>query len=131
MPRAGGPLDFSELLVSMARGVAEQQARLDEDYRARLGEFGRLLGEAGVAVDERLLMQVAPRRLSINEVEIETTFRFAASRERSVSLGVALLNLGFSRRYAHAGHVENGLRVSVRRVELPQEPNPPKGKANG
>jgi hypothetical protein len=122
MPLGGSPLDFSELLVSLTRGMAGQQARLDEEYRRRLDDFLRMLGgEVRGSVEERLLLQVVPERLSLKEVEIETTFRFAVSSERRMSLGVELLNLGFSRRYAYSGHVENSLRVNIRRLEQPPE----------
>ena len=139
-PGGSGPLDFAELLVSLTRETAGQQARLDEEYAARREEFLRLLaGERG-GVAEQLLLQLAPQRLAIEEVEIEARFRFAAARERRVSLSVELLNLGFSRRYAYSGYVENSVGVSIRSFEPPRaedgrakplQVTPPKGKENG
>lgn len=136
----GGPLDFAELLVSLTRGTVDQQARLDEEYGARREEFLRLLAAERGGVGEQLLLQLAPQRVAIREVEVQARFRFAAARERRASLAVELLDLGFSRRYARSGYVENSVSVSVRRLEAPgagggrarpTEVIPPKGKANG
>jgi hypothetical protein len=115
---AANPLviDFTELLTSLALGIADQQALLEEDYGRRLEEFGPILREARAKGHEELARSVAPCLISLREVEIELMFRFAASRERQFELELQPLNLGYARRYAHSGYVENRLQFSLQGV---------------
>lgn len=139
MPPPPSVVDFTQLLISLTSRMAEQQARLDEDFLRALGEFLPLLKEARAAGYELAVRDLAPSLLTLDSVEIETTFRVAARRGRRAALNVSLLDLGYSRHYSRSGYVRNRLQVSLRRLPAapgaptPEtaSPAPSKGNENG
>jgi hypothetical protein len=59
---------------------------------------------------------VFPKVYVLNREEIDVRFQVSESSERATSLQVKPLNLGFSRRFAHSGMVEQRLQVTVQKL---------------
>lgn len=117
-------VDFTELLTTLALQVADEQARLEEEYRQRVEEFGPILREARARGYEELARSLAPGMISLQEVEIELMFRFATSLEQQFRFELQPLNLGYTRRYAYSGFVENRLQFSLHSVPGAQTTQP-------
>jgi len=122
-------VDFTELLTSLALQIADEQARLEEDHRQRLEEYWPILQEARAKGYEELARAVAPGLISLQEVEIELMFRLAASLEQQFKFELQPLNLGYTRRYAYSGFVENRLQFSLQSIPVAQNTTEPDSKS--
>jgi hypothetical protein len=109
---------LSDFLEALTKEIPYQQARFDYDFLDRLSQFGPALEACRAAGLENLALAIAPRQSILDQVEIEVSYRTTQSSEQQVSLQVQPLNLGFSRRFAYSGFVQNRLQLSVRRIAL-------------
>ena len=117
MDRASIPT-LSDFLEALTKEIPYQQARFDYDFLDRLSQFAPAFEVCRAAGLENLALAIAPRQSILDQVEIEASYRTTETREQQVSLQVQPLNLGFSRRCAYSGFVQNRLQLSVRRIPL-------------
>ncbi len=117
MPPTSVPISVEELIFSLASGIGEQQARLDQDYRERLALFLIVLKAAQASGHEpRLAREIAPLALVLNGTEIEVKFRGVGSFAEGSAIKIQPLDVGFMRRYAYSGFAQNSLRWRVERI---------------
>jgi hypothetical protein len=112
--------DLGDLLEALTKEIPLQQQRLNHDFLDRLEEFAPVYEMCRALGFENLALAVAPKQSVLDQIEIETSFRIASSREKQISLNVQPLNLGFTRRFAYSGFVQHRLQVSVQKI--PSEP---------
>jgi hypothetical protein len=122
MPPTPVAISFDGLFFSLASEIGRQQARLDEDYRARLTAFLFLLRAAKELGAETLAREIAPASLALNNTEIETEFRFARSREEQSAVKIQPLDIGFMRRYAYSEFAQSRLLFKVERIPFAPKP---------
>lgn len=115
-----GPTSFTHLLEAMTRELPFQQLRLNHEFRDRLDEFVKLVHEAGANGNEELIKSIAPRALTLDQVECSAALRAEYSEEKQSELRVQLLNLGYRKRYAYSSFSEVRLQITARRI--PAEP---------
>jgi hypothetical protein len=114
--------ELGVFLAGLARGLAHQQLRLNEEHATQLREFQpvlRLAKELGYEAEARA---VAPRLMVVEQAEVGVRVHLAASREQEFAVGVRMINLRYSRRYKYSQFVENSVQLTVQSVPLIQTP---------
>lgn len=121
MSETAGSFSMTDFLTALTFEIHIQQARLDFDFDERIKAFKDVLVEASKNGTLHLALSVAPMQMVIMNVEVSARFRFTTEREEETKLKVSPINLGFSRRYAFSGYVENSLQVKVQRHNARQK----------
>ena len=107
---------LSDLVEALTCEIPYQQQLLNCHFIDLYKEFLPVAAEAKRLDLEALAMAVFPRVYVLNGAEIDVRFQVSESSERATSLQVKPLNLGFSRRFAHSGMVEQRLQVTVQKL---------------
>lgn len=118
--------DLGVFLAGLARGLAHEQRRLDDEHEKQLRAFApvlRLARELGYEDEARAL---APPLMSVARAEVGVCVHVSATRETATSVGVRLVNLRYARRYEYSQFVENSIRLAVESVPLAVPPGRPK-----
>jgi hypothetical protein len=115
MPNKPSVSTLADLLESLTKEIPYQQVRLNYDFCDRLAAFDQLLERVKDTELEPFLLSVAPKTMTLDRVEVETSFRVDSHTEQVTSLRVQPLNLGFTRRFAYSGYVESRMEILVER----------------
>lgn len=116
MPLKPSINDFGDLLEALTKEIPYQQQRFNYDFLDSLEAFLPVAQAAQSMGLESLARATAPRPQVLTEVQVEASFRAATTTEQQTSIGVQVLNLGFTRRYAYSGFVQNRVQVLVRKI---------------
>ena len=107
---------LSDLLEALTLEVPYQQQLFNHQFIDLCEEFLPVIEAAKLLGLESLALSVFPRPCVLSSVEIDVRFHAATSSEGAMALQVKPLNLGFSRRFAHSGFVENRLHAVVQKI---------------
>jgi len=118
---------LSDLVEALTCEIPYQQQLLNYLFMDLYKEFLPVAAEAKRLDLEALAMSIFPRVYVLNRAEIDVRFQVAERSEGATSLQVKPLNLGFNRRFAHSGMVEQRLQVTVQKLapEPGKQTNPP------
>ena len=108
---------LGDLLESLTKEIPYQQVRLNRDFCRRLRLFRKLYRRVQESVPEAALRAIAPQPVTIDLLEVDASFFIESRTEKTTSLQVQPLNVGFTKRFAYASHTENRIHVLVQRVE--------------
>ena len=117
---------LGDLLEALTKEIPFQQQRFNNDFLDRAEQFAPVFKALKAIGFEDLALAVAPKLSILDRVEIETSFQMTKSREQQMALRVQPLNLGFSRRFAYSGFVQNRVQLSVQKIA----PEPGKNSPN-
>ena len=117
MPDKPSVATLGDLLESLTKEIPYQQVRLNRDFCQRLRLFRKLYRQAQNTMLEAPLRSILPKPMTLDRVEIDTSFSVTTREEQSTSLRVQPLNLGFAKRFAYSSHTENRLQILVERVD--------------
>ena len=107
---------LGDLFEALTKEIPFQQQLFNHDFLDRVKQFAPVYETLREMGFEDLALAVAPKHLILDQVEIETNFQMMESREQQMALRVQPLNLGFSRRFAYSGFVQNRIQLSVQKI---------------
>ncbi len=115
----GQHVSLGQLLESLVVGIPGEQTVLDKNFGDRWEAYRPIFERLFNSGYASLAREIAPSPILISETEIETIFRIAQQQQRDVGLGVSVLNLAYTQRFAFEKFAESSLKVKVQRVPYP------------
>jgi hypothetical protein len=105
-----------DLVEAMTYEIPFQQQCFNYHFMDLYEQFLPVAAEAKRLGLEALAVSVFPRPCVLSNVEIDIRFQITESSEAATSLQVKPLHLGFNRRFAHSGTVEQRIQVTVQKL---------------
>lgn len=108
--------NFGDLLSALTTEIPYQQQLFNYEFLDRYEAFLPVIEQAQLLGLEALAQAVFPKPNILTEARLDVGFRVMQSSEQQTQLRVQPLNLGFTRRYAYSGHVQNRVQVLVKKI---------------